>query len=161
MCVCAAGRAPTGCRRTCACAMLQAVPLLTAAVRAAGRAPKTSGLGLDSVGVALGKKGEVVVDEYLRTSVPSIWALGDVIDKIQLTPVALMEGEGGGGVIRYSFYWWRFSPPPLPPTLFPPPPTPLRHGPGQDPGPGSALKARLHCGGLGCVLAPLFGDSGE
>jgi hypothetical protein len=39
-----------------------------------------------------GKKGEVIVDEYSRTSVPSIWAVGDVTDRINLTPVALMEG---------------------------------------------------------------------
>lgn len=36
-----------------------------------------------------------MVDEYSRTSVPSIWALGDVTNRIQLTPVALMEGVGG------------------------------------------------------------------
>jgi glutathione reductase (NADPH) len=44
------------------------------------------------VGVKLGPKGQVVVDEFCRTSVPSIFAVGDVIDRIQLTPVALMEG---------------------------------------------------------------------
>ncbi|GBF98807.1 glutathione chloroplastic [Raphidocelis subcapitata] len=59
---------------------------------ATGRAPKTSGLGLESAGVKLGKKGEVVVDDYSRTNVPSIWAVGDVTDRINLTPVALMEG---------------------------------------------------------------------
>jgi glutathione reductase (NADPH) len=41
---------------------------------------------------AAGKKGEVVVNEYSQTSVPSIWAVGDVTDRINLTPVALMEG---------------------------------------------------------------------
>ena len=40
----------------------------------------------------VGAKGESVVDEYSRTSVPSIWAVGDVTDRINLTPVALMEG---------------------------------------------------------------------
>jgi len=59
---------------------------------ATGRAPKTDGLGLEEVGVKIGKKGEVVVDEYSCTSVPSIWAVGDVTDRINLTPVALMEG---------------------------------------------------------------------
>lgn len=39
-----------------------------------------------------GKRGEVAVDEYSQTSVPSIWAVGDVTDRINLTPVALMEG---------------------------------------------------------------------
>lgn len=42
--------------------------------------------------VSSGKKGEVVVDDYSRTNVPSIWAIGDVTDRINLTPVALMEG---------------------------------------------------------------------
>uniref|UniRef100_A0A7S0WML1 Glutathione-disulfide reductase n=1 Tax=Chlamydomonas leiostraca TaxID=1034604 RepID=A0A7S0WML1_9CHLO len=59
---------------------------------ATGRVPNTRGLGLEEAGVQMGGKGEVVVDEYLRTSVPSIWALGDVINRVQLTPVALMEG---------------------------------------------------------------------
>ncbi|PNW78971.1 hypothetical protein CHLRE_09g396252v5 [Chlamydomonas reinhardtii] len=59
---------------------------------ATGRVPKTSGLGLEEAGVKMGSKGQVLVDEYCRTNVPSIWAVGDVIDRIQLTPVALMEG---------------------------------------------------------------------
>nr|QBY35585.1 glutathione reductase 1 [Dunaliella salina] len=59
---------------------------------ATGRAPNTENLGLEEAGVQLGPKGQVIVDEYCRSSVPSIWAVGDVIDRIQLTPVALMEG---------------------------------------------------------------------
>lgn len=58
---------------------------------ATGRSPKTDGLGLENAGVET-EKGAIVVDERLRTNVPHIWALGDVIDRIQLTPVALMEG---------------------------------------------------------------------
>lgn len=58
--------------------------------RYAGRVPNTRGLGLEEVGVKLGGKGEVVVDDHLRTSVPSIYAVGDVIDKIQLTPGAAL-----------------------------------------------------------------------
>eukprot|EP00198_Chlamydomonas_reinhardtii_P005364 XP_001694700.1 glutathione reductase [Chlamydomonas reinhardtii] len=54
---------------------------------ATGRVPKTSGLGLEEAGVKMGSKGQVLVDEYCRTNVPSIWAVGDVIDRIQLTPV--------------------------------------------------------------------------
>lgn len=46
---------------------------------------------LPAVGTA-GKKGEISVNEYSQTSVPSIWAVGDVTDRINLTPVALMEG---------------------------------------------------------------------
>ncbi|XVF32459.1 hypothetical protein REPUB_Repub17cG0084700 [Reevesia pubescens] len=49
-------------------------------------------LGLESVGVKINKNGAIEVDEYLHTTVPSIWAVGDVTDRINLTPVALMEG---------------------------------------------------------------------
>ena len=59
---------------------------------ATGRAPNSSGIGLEEAGVELGKGGAVVVDEGFKTSVPSIYALGDVIDRVQLTPVALAEG---------------------------------------------------------------------
>ncbi|MBF0251531.1 MAG: glutathione-disulfide reductase, partial [Alphaproteobacteria bacterium] len=58
---------------------------------ATGRHPNTRGLGLEAAGVELTDKGAVVVDEFFQTSVPSIFALGDVIDRIQLTPVALNE----------------------------------------------------------------------
>jgi glutathione reductase (NADPH) len=58
---------------------------------ATGRAPNTRGLGLDAVGVATGKRGKIVVDDYSRTSVPSVWAIGDVTDRLELTPVALHE----------------------------------------------------------------------
>ena len=58
---------------------------------ATGRVPNTAGLGLDAVGVALDVNGAVVVDDRYRTSVPSIYAVGDVIDRVQLTPVALAE----------------------------------------------------------------------
>ncbi len=57
-----------------------------------GRAPNVKGLGLEQAGVKMGPNGDVIVDEYSRTSVPSIWAVGDVTNRIQLTPVALMEG---------------------------------------------------------------------
>ncbi|KAF8085285.1 hypothetical protein N665_0672s0002 [Sinapis alba] len=59
---------------------------------ATGRKPNTKNLGLENVGVKLAKNGAIEVDEYSRTSVPSIWAVGDVTDRINLTPVALMEG---------------------------------------------------------------------
>eukprot|EP00899_Mesostigma_viride_P020205 jgi/Mesvir1/28186/Mv04743-RA.1 len=59
---------------------------------ATGRKPNSKGLGLEDVGVTLGKGGAVQVDGYSRTSVPSIYAVGDVTDRINLTPVALMEG---------------------------------------------------------------------
>ncbi|MEM7619932.1 MAG: glutathione-disulfide reductase [Pseudomonadota bacterium] len=59
---------------------------------ATGRIPNTQNLGLEKVGVALGRKGEILVDDYYKTSVDHIYAVGDVIDRIALTPVALREG---------------------------------------------------------------------
>jgi glutathione reductase (NADPH) len=58
---------------------------------ATGRVPNTAGLGLAEQGVDLSADGAVVVDANYQTSVPSVWALGDVIDRVQLTPVALGE----------------------------------------------------------------------
>ncbi|KAL7251248.1 hypothetical protein ACSBR1_013140 [Camellia fascicularis] len=59
---------------------------------ATGRAPNTKRLNLEAVGVELDKIGAVKVDEYSRTNIPSIWAIGDVTNRMNLTPVALMEG---------------------------------------------------------------------
>ncbi|KAB1208857.1 Glutathione reductase, chloroplastic [Morella rubra] len=59
---------------------------------ATGRRPNTKNLGLETVGVKMTENGAIEVDEYSRTSVPSIWAVGDVTDRLNLTPVALMEG---------------------------------------------------------------------
>jgi len=58
---------------------------------ALGRMPNTENLGLEAAGVELGKLGEVLVDDYSRTSVDNIWALGDVTNRVQLTPVAIHE----------------------------------------------------------------------
>ena len=60
---------------------------------ATGRAPNTAGIGLDVVGVELNAKGAVVVDEYSKSSVDNIYAVGDVTDRINLTPVAIREGQ--------------------------------------------------------------------
>ncbi len=60
---------------------------------ATGRVPNTEGLGLVEAGVALGRRGEVPVDEWSQTGVPSIYAIGDVTDRIALTPVAIREGH--------------------------------------------------------------------
>jgi glutathione reductase (NADPH) len=60
---------------------------------ATGRIPNVEGLGLEEVGVTLGDKGQIKVDDNSRTSVPSIFAVGDVTDRIQLTPVAIREGH--------------------------------------------------------------------
>jgi glutathione reductase (NADPH) len=58
---------------------------------ATGRAPNTAGLGLERAGVVLNGKGAVVVDPYSRTNVANIWAVGDVTDRVNLTPVAINE----------------------------------------------------------------------
>ena len=65
--------------------------LADAVLYATGRAPNSRGLGLESLGVSLAPNGAIEVDEHYRTNVPSIYALGDVIDRVQLTPVALAE----------------------------------------------------------------------
>lgn len=59
---------------------------------ATGRKPYVDGLSLDSAGVELTEGGAIRVDEFSRTSVPNIWAIGDVTDRINLTPVAIREG---------------------------------------------------------------------
>ncbi len=60
---------------------------------ATGRAPNTANLGLEDVGVKLDDKGAVVVDEFSRSSVGHIYAVGDVTNRVQLTPVAIREGS--------------------------------------------------------------------
>jgi glutathione reductase (NADPH) len=60
---------------------------------AIGRAPNVHKLGLEKVGVDLAKNGGIVVDEYSRTSVSNIYAVGDVTNRINLTPVAIREGQ--------------------------------------------------------------------
>ena len=76
---------------------------------ATGRKPKTDGLGLENAGIALGPNGEVPVDAYGATSCPSIHAVGDVTDRVQLTPVAIREGHAladtlFGGKPRHTHY---------------------------------------------------------
>jgi len=60
---------------------------------ATGRRPKTDGLGLENIGITLGANGEIPVDEYNATACSSIYAVGDVTDRVQLTPVAIREGH--------------------------------------------------------------------
>ncbi|KAL6642917.1 hypothetical protein ACP70R_021098 [Stipagrostis hirtigluma subsp. patula] len=67
---------------------------------ATGRKPNTKNLGLEEVGVKIDEHGAIVVDEYSRTSVDSVWAVGDVTNRVNLTPVALMEG---GALARTLF----------------------------------------------------------
>ena len=60
---------------------------------ALGRVPNVEGLGLEDVGVALNERGAIAVDADNRTNVPTIFAVGDVTDRVQLTPVAIREGH--------------------------------------------------------------------
>ncbi len=59
---------------------------------ATGRAPNSDNLGLEALGVEMGAKGQVIVDAYSQTKVPSIYAVGDITDRANLTPVAIREG---------------------------------------------------------------------
>jgi glutathione reductase (NADPH) len=61
------------------------------AMFAIGRRPHTADMGLEAAGVALDERGAIKVDAYSRTNVPGIFALGDVTDRVQLTPVAIHE----------------------------------------------------------------------
>ena len=60
---------------------------------ATGRLPNTAGLGLEAAGMTLGPKGEIAVDANSQTPVASIYAVGDVTDRVALTPVAIAEGH--------------------------------------------------------------------
>jgi len=59
---------------------------------ATGRSPNVSKMGLTEAGVRIGRNGALVVDEYSRTSVPHIYGVGDVTNRVNLTPVAIREG---------------------------------------------------------------------
>ncbi|MHA1570809.1 MAG: glutathione-disulfide reductase [Alphaproteobacteria bacterium] len=80
------------------------------ALYATGRVPMTGNLGLEKAGVSLNDDGAIIVDDGFRTNVPSIYAIGDVIDRVQLTPVALAEGMllaralfgGGDSAVDYE-----------------------------------------------------------
>ena len=78
---------------------------------ATGRRPASQGLGLATAGVTLARNGAIPVDDCYRTNVPHIYAIGDVIDRVQLTPVAIAEGMcvahnlfGSGGQSRRINY---------------------------------------------------------
>lgn len=59
---------------------------------ATGRNPNSDNLGLEGLGIERGRKGEILVDQYSQTAVPSVYAIGDVTDRANLTPVAIREG---------------------------------------------------------------------
>ena len=60
---------------------------------AVGRKPNVEGIGCDAAGIEVGEKGQIKVDEDSRTNVPSIFAVGDVTNRVQLTPVAIREAQ--------------------------------------------------------------------
>jgi glutathione reductase (NADPH) len=64
-----------------------------AVLHATGRAPNTRELGLETAGVELGEDGEVIVDRFSASTAPSVYAVGDVTNRINLTPVAIREGH--------------------------------------------------------------------
>ena len=59
---------------------------------ATGRAPNSKDLGLEGLNVPLGSNGRIMVDDYSQTVIPSVYAIGDVTDRMNLTPVAIREG---------------------------------------------------------------------
>ncbi len=59
---------------------------------ATGRTPNSNGLGLENTSVEVGRRGEIIVDQYSQTAQPSIYAIGDVTNRVNLTPVAIREG---------------------------------------------------------------------
>ncbi len=67
--------------------------LVNAVLFATGRNPNSQGIGLEELGVKFTHNGAIVVDEHFRTEVANIYAVGDVIDRLPLTPVALAEGQ--------------------------------------------------------------------
>ena len=60
---------------------------------ATGRVPNTNDLGLENVGIKIGSKGEIIVDDNNETNIKNIFAIGDVTNRINLTPVAIAEGQ--------------------------------------------------------------------
>ncbi len=68
------------------------VSVVDAVMYATGRVANTDGMGLENTGVKLGRRSEIMVDRYSATHCKSIYAVGDVTDRVQLTPVAIREG---------------------------------------------------------------------
>jgi glutathione reductase (NADPH) len=68
-------------------------PEFDTVLHATGRVPNAGGLGLEALGVGIGARGAVLVDGWSQTAVPSIYAVGDVTDRLALTPVAIREGQ--------------------------------------------------------------------
>jgi glutathione reductase (NADPH) len=72
---------------------------------ATGRVPNTKALGLDKAGVKTGANGEITVDTHSRTNVDNIYAVGDVTDRVALTPVAIREGHAFADTVFAGRPW--------------------------------------------------------
>lgn len=72
---------------------------------ATGRKPNTAGLGLEKVGVEVNAAGAVAVDDQSRTTAPGIWAVGDVTNRVNLTPVAIREGHAFADTVFGNKQW--------------------------------------------------------
>ena len=70
-----------------------------------GRRPNTEGLGCENAGVDVNEKGAIPVDEWSKTNVDNIWAVGDVTDRVVLTPVAIREGHAFAETEFYDKPW--------------------------------------------------------
>ena len=88
---------------------------------ATGRVPNVEGLGLEDAGVELTERGAIKVDADNRTSVPSIYAVGDVTDRVQLTPVAIREGHAFADTV-FGNKPWRVDYSSIPSAVFSHPP---------------------------------------
>jgi len=84
---------------------------------AVGRRANTDGLGCEKAGVKLGKNGEVIVDEWSRTSAANVWAVGDVTDRVNLTPVAIREGHAFADT-EFGGKPWHFDHADIPTAVF-------------------------------------------
>ena len=72
---------------------------------ATGRRPNSAGLGLEALGVEIGDRGQIMVDNWSQTAVPSIYAVGDVTDRLNLTPVAIREGHAFADTVFGAKPW--------------------------------------------------------
>lgn len=72
---------------------------------AIGRSPNTAGLGLDAAGVALAETGAVIVDQHSRSTAPNIYAVGDVTNRLNLTPIAIREGHAFADTVFGNKPW--------------------------------------------------------
>jgi glutathione reductase (NADPH) len=88
---------------------------------ATGRVPNVEGLGLEDVGVEINERGGIKVDADSRTTVPSIYAIGDVTDRVQLTPVAIREGHAFADTV-FGNQPWRVDYSSIPSAVFSHPP---------------------------------------